>query len=149
MLLKCWKITANWLVQGYLLFCRGRLKTFHVVRQSMVCPSVKLHPQESQENLIGKQNELDRLQRKHSSLRMVPLLIICAFSQLATNVDIEFEKQKAQREAIHQPELGQSEICESRWRVEHILSDLYGSSSNHLDSRFSISMDSTTYESRL
>ena len=33
--------------------------------------------------------------------------------------------------------------------MEHILSDLYGSSSNHLDLRFSISVDSTTYESRL
>ena len=40
-------------------------------------------------------------------------------------------------------------ISMNTWRVEHILSDLYGSSSNHLDLRFSISMDSTSLVFRI
>ena len=109
------------------------------------CPSMKLHPQESQEKIDKDQNVLDWLQRKRSFLKVYSsYLIIFAFSLLAigTNVDKGFEKQKAQREAIHQFKLEQSENCESRWRVEHILRDQHSSSSNHLDLRISISIDS-------
>ena len=51
--------------KGVLCFAWSLVK---LLRHNMICPSVKLHPQESQEKMIGKQNELDRLQRQNIHL---------------------------------------------------------------------------------